>query len=86
MKLAGATLASLQLAQQHGLESIAFPAISTGVFGYPLDACARTMLSTAIDFASQKTAPVKRIIFCLFDGRAYYIFGQTLATQSGYLT
>src|SRR5947209_7276994 len=40
-KLAGATRTSLQLARQHGLVSIAFPAISTGTFGYPLAACAR---------------------------------------------
>ena len=81
-KLAGATLASLQLARQHELVSIAFPAISTGVFGYPIDACARIMLRTAIEFASAKPSPVKRIVFCLFDGRAYRVFSETLATQT----
>jgi O-acetyl-ADP-ribose deacetylase len=78
-KLADATRNSLELARQQGLESIALPAISTGVFGYPLDACARVMLSVAIDFAAGKPLPVKRIIFCLFDSRAYSIFCETLA-------
>ena len=80
-KLAGATRTSLQIAQQHGLESIAFPAISTGVFGYPLDACARVMLGVAFDFASGIPAPLKRIVFCLFDERAFRIFSQTLANS-----
>ena len=83
VKLAGATRASLRLAQQHGLSSIAFPAISTGVFGYPLDSCARLMLKTAIEFATDKPAPIKRIVFCLFDVRAYRIFSSTLAAQTG---
>jgi len=47
-KLASATLNSLRLADRHGLRSIAFPAISTGVFGFPVDRCASVMLSTAI--------------------------------------
>ena len=47
-KLASATLNSLKLADRHGLRSIAFPAISTGVFGFPVDRCASVMLSTAI--------------------------------------
>jgi O-acetyl-ADP-ribose deacetylase len=81
-RLASATRASLNLAQQHGLTSIAFPAISTGVFGYPLDACARIMLKTAIDFAMDKPAPVERILFCLFDSHAYRTFSQTLASQT----
>src|SRR5258708_28322539 len=77
-KLAGETRASLQLAQERGLESIAFPAISTGVFGYPLDACARVMLGVVIGFAMGSPVPIKRIVFCLFDNRAYRIFCETL--------
>jgi len=77
-KLAGATRTSLELARQHSLKSIAFPAISTGVFGYPLADCARVMLGVAIDFAIDQPAPVKRIIFCLYDQRAFGIFSETL--------
>jgi O-acetyl-ADP-ribose deacetylase (regulator of RNase III) len=82
-KLAGATHASLQLAQEHALESIAFPAISTGVFGYPVDACARIMLGIVIGFAMRNPIPIKRIVFCLFDNRAYRIFCETLTAQLG---
>ena len=44
--LAGAYRASLRLAAREGLQSIAFPAISTGIFGYPLDAAARVAIAT----------------------------------------
>jgi len=40
---------ALALAEQHGLTSIAFPAISTGVFGYPMEAAARVALRTVIE-------------------------------------
>lgn len=77
-KLAGATHASLDLAAQHNLSEIAFPAISTGVFGYPLTDCARVMLTTAINFANSSPTSVRRIIFCLWDDAAYHIFDTTL--------
>jgi O-acetyl-ADP-ribose deacetylase len=81
VKLASATKASLALAQQHGLTSIALPAISTGVFGYPIDSCARIMLRTAIDFATDMPKPIERILFCLFDSRAYRIFSEIFLSQ-----
>jgi len=73
-KLTGATRTTLQLAAQHNLESIAFPAISTGVYGYPLDACARIMLGVIFDFARQTPSTVKHIVMCLYDNRAYNAF------------
>jgi O-acetyl-ADP-ribose deacetylase (regulator of RNase III) len=48
--LAGAYRASLELAAQHGLASIAFPSISTGIFGYPVDPAAQTALQTVRSF------------------------------------
>ncbi len=42
---------ALQLAEAHGLESVAFPAISTGAFGYPLEEAARIALTTVFDTA-----------------------------------
>jgi O-acetyl-ADP-ribose deacetylase (regulator of RNase III) len=53
-KLRDATLNSLKIAEQHELESISFPAISTGIFGYPVDRCARIMLSTAIEYLGEE--------------------------------
>ncbi len=52
--LRNATRASLQVAEQNGLRSIAFPAISTGVFGFPIDHCAQIMLSTAIQLSERQ--------------------------------
>ncbi|GAI56333.1 unnamed protein product, partial [marine sediment metagenome] len=45
-KLKNATLNSLKLMDKHNLKSIAFPAISTGIFGYPIDKCAKIMISS----------------------------------------
>ncbi len=77
-KLAGATRSSLEVAAANGLTSIALPAISTGVFGYPLDGCASVMLGTIIDFAAGPSTSLKRIVLCLYDERAYRIFAETL--------
>ena len=56
---------ALQLAEQNGLESIAFPAISTGIFGYPLEAATRIALRIMADEA-QKLTKLKRIRCVLF--------------------
>lgn len=56
---------ALALAERHGLASIAFPAISTGVFGYPMEAAARVALGTVIE-ELPKLASVKRIRFVLY--------------------
>ncbi len=60
---------ALRLAEEHGLESIAFPAISTGVFGYPIDEAARVALRTVLD-AAPGLRSVRRVRFVLYDDRA----------------
>lgn len=63
--LASAYANSLRLAEAHGLASIAFPAISTGVFGYPKAAAARIAVETVR--ATLPDCPhIKRVIFCCF--------------------
>ena len=62
-KLRNATINSLKLAVDHHLYSIAFPAISTGVYGFPIDKCAKTMLSASLDFVKKYQKPAM-IIFC----------------------
>ncbi len=57
---------ALQLAEQKGISSVAFPAISTGVFGYPMGPAARIALQTIIDELPRLSA-VKHIRFVLFD-------------------
>lgn len=49
-KLTNATLNSLILADRDGIKSLTFPAISTGIFGFPMDRCAEIMLGTTIDY------------------------------------
>jgi O-acetyl-ADP-ribose deacetylase (regulator of RNase III) len=56
---------SLQLAQQHGLASIAFPSISTGIFGYPIELASQIAVATAREVAGTSTV-LKRIVFCCF--------------------
>lgn len=72
-KLKRVTINVLKIATENNLESIAFPAISTGIFGYPLDRCAEIMLSETKGYASKSELP-KRMIFCLYDDKAYKIF------------
>jgi len=62
-KLAPATLNSIKMADRHGLRSIAFPAISTGVFGFSVDRRASVMLSTLISYFHGKTG-IERIVLC----------------------
>jgi len=56
---------SLALAEKHGLRSIAFPCISTGIFGYPAEAAARTAVDTVHAALSAPDAP-QDVIFCCF--------------------
>lgn len=66
---------SLQIAAEHGLQSIAFPCISTGVYGYPADDAAAIAVKTAVQFM-EKSSSIQRVIFCCFsdqDRRRYEI-------------
>lgn len=75
-KLRAATESALKMADDHMLHSIAFPAISTGIFGYPLDRCARIMLSTAIDYIQGETL-LELVVFCLYSNEAFDQFLKT---------
>ncbi len=63
--LASAYRASLEIARQEGLRSIAFPAISTGIYGYPLDAATTIAIATVRD-ALAMPGSVDRVIFACF--------------------
>lgn len=66
MLLASAVRAALKRAEELGARSVALPAISTGVYGFPLDRAAEISMAAARSFAEQ-TKLVERILFCLFD-------------------
>ncbi len=76
-KLRNATLDSLKLADENKLKSITFPAIATGIFGYPIDRCAEVMLTTTIGYLRGKTG-LEKVAFCLWGEEAYRIFEETL--------
>ncbi len=79
-KLRSATLNSLKLADKHSLKSIAFPAVSAGIFGFPKDRCARIMLSTTVEHLKVATS-LERVIFCLYDAETLHIFEEELRHQ-----
>ncbi|KPL06556.1 hypothetical protein AMJ85_10190 [candidate division BRC1 bacterium SM23_51] len=81
-KLEGATRSSLDVAEANGLRSIAFPAISTGIFGYPMERCAPIMLSVALERLRSATT-LERIVFCLFGREAYEVFESALQSLLG---
>src|SRR5207247_2069484 len=63
--LAGAYRSCIQLAQEHGLKSIAFPAISTGIYGYPLEAATQVAVKAVRD-ALKEPVSLERVIFACF--------------------
>lgn len=65
---------SLALARQHGLRSLAFPAISTGVYGYPPEAAAQLAVAAVRAQTEQAPESFERIVFCCYDDdtRALY--------------
>ena len=78
-KLARATLSSLGLAASRKIRSLAFPAISTGIYGFPLQDCSQIMLQVSLDFLKKNRYP-REIVFCLFGKEAEDIFRQMLAS------
>jgi len=75
--LAGAYRRSLELALEHELASIAFPSLSTGAYGYPIDLASRLALGTTLDFVRQNLRP-ELIRFVLFDAGTYGAFAAAL--------
>ena len=72
-KLKSATLNSLKIADENGLKSIGFPAISTGVFGFPMEHCAEIMLSATIGYLQRETS-LEKVVFCLYGQEALGVF------------
>ncbi|MEW5978279.1 MAG: macro domain-containing protein [Acidobacteriota bacterium] len=76
-KLRDATLNSFRLADEKGLSSIAFPAISTGIFGFPIERCAQIMLTATRDHLTGCTT-LRQVVFCLFDSSGFSTFSKEL--------
>ncbi len=76
-KVRKTTKASLELAEKHGLHSMSFPAIGTGVGGLETHLCAKTMLKEAIDFLIT-SKNLKAVKFVLFDEKSAAAFEKEL--------
>ena len=72
-KLKNATLNTLILSDKNGLKSLAFPAISTGIFRFPKERCATIMLSTTIAYPEGLTK-LEKVIYCLYDRNTFETF------------
>jgi O-acetyl-ADP-ribose deacetylase (regulator of RNase III) len=77
--LRGAYRRSLELADELGDRSIAFPSLGTGVYGYPVDQAAWMALSTVVDYLRGE-ARIERVTFVLFSAGDLAIFERVLGT------
>lgn len=75
-----ATVNSLRRAVEKQLTSIAFPALGTGIAGFPLDGCAHIMLEEVRQHLTSQTS-LARILFVLFDDAALKVFQKTLTAM-----
>jgi len=82
-KLAAAVSGSLRVADELGLESIAFPAISTGIFGFPKERAAKIMLDSIREYFSKGLSTLKTVRLVMFDNETTEIFLKALETDNG---
>ena len=76
----------LELAEQHGVRSISFPALSTGAYGYPLEEAARIALKTITSRLQHPDCPIQDVLLVLFDQGTYAVHARiagAAATSSG---
>ncbi len=74
-KLRNAVYNSLKMADENDLFTISFPAVSSGIFGFPKDRCARVMLNAVKEYLNNnKDTKLKEIRFCIIDEYTFNIF------------
>jgi O-acetyl-ADP-ribose deacetylase len=78
--LAGAYRAAMELAGKHGLRSIAFPAISTGIYGYPLEP-ATAIAVRAVRDALAASSTVQEVVFACFSPEVFEAYRQAGVTD-----
>jgi O-acetyl-ADP-ribose deacetylase len=69
---------SLELAQEHEIKSIAFPCISTGIYGYPIRDAAKIAICEVQQFVS-KPCGIEQVIFCCFSGKDHQVYEELLS-------
>jgi O-acetyl-ADP-ribose deacetylase len=75
--LSGAYRKSLELCTQNKISSIAFPSISTGIYGYPVEEASRIALKTVMDYLKNHPE-IKLVRFVLFDSRTFDVYKKSL--------
>ena len=81
--LASCYQSSLQLAVQNGIQRIAFPSISTGIYGYPTEKAAVVALTAVKEFVEQNNATLTTIQFILFDEATHTCYLDALLAVFG---
>lgn len=82
-KIAQATRSSLALAEKHKLSSVAFPALGTGVGGFPPTQTAEAMLGAVLEHLKAGTTSLQQVIFVLYQEETFKAFSETLTRLRG---
>lgn len=64
---------SLELVAHEGLQSVAFPCISTGIYGYPIDLAANVAIATVREYLMQSSS-IQSVVFCCFSQQDFEIY------------
>jgi O-acetyl-ADP-ribose deacetylase len=72
---------SLELAAANGIASLAFPSISTGIYGYPIEEAAQVAIDAAREFLAELTA-IREVIFCCFSADDLVVYEKQLSEQA----
>lgn len=80
--LASAYTSSLEVARSNGLKTVAFPSISTGAYGYPVDEAAKVAVEAVIGYLKEHDW-FKEVRFVLFDESAYRAYDRALTAALG---
>ncbi|HXG30786.1 MAG TPA: macro domain-containing protein [Thermodesulfobacteriota bacterium] len=81
--LRDATRNSLLRADERGIKTIAFPAIGTGVGGFPVEECARVMIDVVLDHLRNEKTTIERVYFVLFDEKTLNVFNEYIKNKGG---
>ena len=81
--LASAYQQSLKIAAEKNINSVSFPSISTGAYGYPIGQASEIALDAVITFLSQRTASLREVVFILFDSRTLGVYSSALREIAG---
>ncbi|KAJ1940940.1 hypothetical protein GGF37_003768 [Kickxella alabastrina] len=77
--LASAYRACLDVARANGVRTIAFPCVSTGVYGYPAEKACRVVLPTVQEWLSNNRGAIDRIVFCMYNDKSVAVYESVVA-------